>query len=544
MTSAASKNADSQQPAALDAIIIGAGFNGVYQLHRLRQEGFSVKLMEAASGLGGIWHWNRYPGARVDSHIPNYEFSMPEIWEDWNWTERFPGWEELCRYFEHVDKKLDLSRDIQFNTRVTAAEFDNDRNEWQVSTESGETSRARFVIPCIGFAAKAHIPQIKGLESFKGISHHTAHWPKEQCSLAGKRVGVIGTGASGVQVIQETAKVAGHLTIFQRTPNLALPMEQRQLDVAGQQEAKKEYPELFRRRTETESTFFDITADRRAAHEVDEAERLATYEAAWKKGGFNFWAGTFTDTLTNAQSNRLSYDFWRDKTRARINNPELFESLAPTEPPHPFGCKRPSLEQTYYEVYNQDNVDLVNTKTTPILEITPTGIRTEAGEVELDIIILATGFDTSTGGLSQIDLRGTDGKSMQEGWTDGIRTHLGIGVPHFPNLLMLYGAQSPTAFCNGPTCAELQGEWVVNCLSAMRDKQQMRIETTAEAAEIWGQELENIANMTLLPEADSWYMGANIPGKRRELLYYPMVQHYLSRCRENEAQGYPGFILS
>ncbi|MBV1904835.1 MAG: NAD(P)/FAD-dependent oxidoreductase [Pseudomonadales bacterium] len=537
-----SQNND-QQP-ALDALIIGAGYNGVYQLHRLRQEGFSVQLLEAASGLGGIWHWNCYPGARVDSHVPNYEFSMPEIWEDWNWTERFPGWEELCRYFEHVDKKLDLSRDIQFNTRVTAAEFDTDRNEWLVTTQNGDTTRARFLLPCIGFAAKAHIPQFKGLDSFKGITHHTAHWPREGLSLSGKKIGVVGTGASGVQVIQEAAKVASHLTIFQRTPNLALPMEQRKLDVATQQAAKKDYPALFKRRTETESTFYDVTADQRAAHAVPESERLAVYESAWKKGGFNFWAGTFTDTLTNAASNRLSYNFWRDKTRARIKKPELLELLAPTEPPHPFGCKRPSLEQAYYEVFSQDNVELVNTKASPIEEITPTGVRTKDGEFDLDILILATGFDTSTGGLSQINLIDTNGKSMQESWTNGIRTHLGIGVPHFPNLFMLYGAQSPTAFCNGPTCAELQGEWVVNCLTHMRDNQQMRIEATDEAAELWAKELETIANATLLPQADSWYMGANVPGKNRELLYFPMVQHYLSRCREVASNGYTGFVLS
>ncbi|HIG41044.1 MAG: NAD(P)/FAD-dependent oxidoreductase [bacterium] len=527
-----------------DALIIGAGFNGVYQLHRLRQEGFSVRLVEAGAGLGGIWHWNCYPGARVDSHVPNYEFSIPELWQDWTWTERFPGVDELRRYFDYVDRKLDLSRDIEFNTRVTSAEFDVDSNHWLVGTGDGRTIRTRFLIPCLGFAAKTYIPEFVGLQTFEGICHHTGTWPQDGLDLAGKRVGVIGTGASGVQVIQEAAKVASHLTVFQRTPMLALPMQQQKLDAESQQRNKKNYAEQFRKRAEASSSFFDITADNRAAHEVPTAERLEVFEAAWEKGGFHFWAGTFSDILTSEESNRLAYDFWRDKTRARINDPTLIEKLAPTEPLHPFGCKRPSLEQNFYEVFNQDNVTLVDLRAAPIQEITPTGVLTPDDLHDLDVLVLATGFDNSTGGLTQIDLRGTHGQSMKECWANGVKTHLGYAVPHFPNLLMLYGAQSPTAFCNGPTCAELQGEWVVDCLTYLRDNQHTRIEATDEAAETWGQLLDEVANSTLLPQADSWYMGANIPGKHRELLYYPMVQDYLSQCRSAVNNNYEGFELS
>ena len=526
----------------VDALIIGAGFNGVYQLHRLRAIGFSVKLFEAAADLGGIWHWNCYPGARVDSHVPNYEFSMEPLWRDWYWTERFPAWSELRRYFQHVDEKLGLRRDIQFNTRVTAAQFDSAALCWRVSCADGTSINARFLIPCLGFAAKAYMPALEGLSRFTGPCVHTAHWPQQGIELQGRRVGVLGTGASGVQVIQEAAKVAAHLTVFQRTPMLALPMQQQRLDRAIQDRMKQDYPAVFQRRAMSATTYFDVVADPRSALEVTAKERDAVFEAAWQKGGFHFWGGTFRDVLAEQQANQLAYDFWRVKTRARIRDPELAEVLAPMQPPHPFGAKRPSLEQGYYEVFNQANVALVDVRANPVREVTATGVLTDRLH-ELDVLVLATGFDASTGGFTSIDLRGTDGRNLHERWRDGVQTQLGVAVPGFPNMLMLYGPQSPTAFCNGPTCAELQGEWVIECLSYLRTNGYRRIEATGDAATAWGQHFAREFRNSLFAQADSWYMGANVPGKHRELLYYPNTQKYLAICRDVAAKGYPGFVL-
>jgi cyclohexanone monooxygenase len=528
----------------LDALIIGAGFSGLYQLYRLREHGFDVQLLEAGADLGGIWYWNCYPGARVDSHVPNYEFSMEELWRDWNWSERFPAWDELRRYFHHVDAKLGLSRDIRFKTRVVCASFDGDANEWGIECEDGYRVRSRFLIPCTGFAARAYVPEIPGLDSFRGPCFHTAHWPQDGLDLTGLRVGVVGTGASGVQVIQEAGRTASELTVFQRTPNLALPMRQRSLDESTQRQMKAEYPDVFRRRAESNGGLYDIAPDERSALAVSDEERLARFESAWEKGGFHFWAGTFIDIILDKESNRLAYEFWRDKTRARIKDPAIAEKLAPTSAPHPFGAKRPSLEQWYYEVFNQDNVTLVDLREEPIEEITPNGARTTRREFDLDLLVLATGFDASTGGLTQFDIHGASGGTLRDAWKNGVQTYLGIAVPDFPNMLMLYGPQSPTAFCNGPTCAELQGNWVVDCLSYLRDHGFMRIEASVDAAAMWTQHMADLASGTLLPEAESWYMGANIPGKPRQLLHHPGLQLYLAYCRESAENGYSGLVLS
>ena len=362
--------------------------------------------------------------------------------------------------------------------------------------------------------------------------------------MSGKRVGLIGTGASGVQVAQEAAAVASHLTVFQRTPMIALPMQQRKLDVETQQNLKPGYPARFRQRAVSSSTMFDIVADERAAKDVSEELRQAIFEAAWQKGGFQFWFGTFADILLDEESNLLAYEFWRDKTRARLNDSRLQEKLAPMKPVHPFGTKRPSLEQNFYDIFNQTNVDLVDLRESPIQKITPTGLETSAGVHEFDILVLATGFDTSTGCFTQLDLVGSSGKRLDEVWSDGVKTYLGYSIPHMPNLLMLYGPQSPTAFCNGPTCAEIQGDWVVECLSYLRDRNLSRIETTDDAAASWAGYIAEVGEGTLFPRADSWYMGANIPGKRRELLYHPFVPDYVERCQASAAADYAGFDLS
>lgn len=543
MTTQSSIPSETQAAEAFDILVVGAGFTGLYQLHRLRQLGFSVRLLEAGADLGGIWYWNCYPGARVDTHVPMYEFSSEDLWRDWTWTERFPAWDELRRYFHYVDQKLDLSRDIRFNTRVEAAEFDEGRQQWTVRTQDGGALRAQFLVLCTGFAAKPYVPKLKGLEQFKGAKHHTAWWPQNGLDLAAKRVGVIGTGASGVQVVQEAAAVAAELTVFQRTPILALAMQQCALDESTQVEMKRDYPARFARRRESFGGF-DFHASGKSALEVSPEERQAIYEASWAAGGFSFWASTFYDVMMNLEANRTAYDFWRAKVQARIRDPKLAEQLAPREPPHPFGVKRPSLEQTYYDVFNQDNVRLVDLKATPILEITPGGVRTADGEYDLDILVLATGFDAVTGGLTQIDIRGVDGVTLKDKWAQGARTHLGMASAGFPNLLFLYGPQSPSGFCNGPTCAELQGDWVLEFLKHMRDAGVSRFEATPAAEQTWKDHVEAVGAMTLFPLADSWYMGANIPGKPRELLNYPGgVPMYLQMCQASAANGYEGFLL-
>ena len=534
---------DATESTYLDALIVGAGFCGLYQLYRLRQKGFRVQLFEAGADLGGIWHWNCYPGARVDSHVPNYEYSIEELWKDWTWTERFPSWQELREYFHHVDRKLDLSRDIRFNTRVTKATFRENTRLWTIESKDGHQVQTRFFIPCTGFAAKAYIPDFTGLSDFKGPCYHTAHWPQQGLDLSDLRVGVIGTGASGVQVIQEASKVAAQLTVFQRTPNIALPMQQKIYDAASQQKWKEQYPEIFRQRDSSGGGLYDIDPEPRSALEVSDEYRNSVFEKAWQQGGFHFWAGTFNDILTDVDANLLAYQFWRDKTRVRITDPELATLLAPTEPLHPFGTKRPSLEQWYYEVFNQENVELVDVGQAPIEAITENGVRTERQHYDLDVLVLATGFDAGTGGLTQFELRGTNNQTLEKIWSKGVKTYLGVGVPSFPNMFMLYGPQSPSAFWNGPTSAEVQGDWVIDCLTFLRDNHKTRIEANATAAEAWYKHMDEVADKTLLPQADSWYMGANIPGKPRQLLHHFGVQEYMKHCRESAVMGYAGFTL-
>ncbi|MEN3299558.1 NAD(P)/FAD-dependent oxidoreductase [Pseudonocardia sp.] len=534
----------------LDVLVVGAGFAGLYQLDRLRNLGYSVTVFEAGSDLGGVWYWNCYPGARVDTWAPLYQFSREDLWRDFDFTELYPGWDEVRRYFRHVDRKLDLSKDIRFSTRVIGAEFDEERRQWEVRARderTGETSsvRARYLVLCTGFGSKPYMPDIPGLDTFAGECHHTARWPQGGLDVTGKRVGVIGTGASGVQVIQESAPDAAHLTVFQRTPNLALPMRQQQLDAAANRAMKESYPERFAMRATTFAGF-DYDFQDKGALEVSDEERTAVYEKLWETGGFVSWLGTFNDIFFDAEANATAYAFWRDKVRARITDPATAEKLAPTVAQHPFGVKRPSLEQRYYEVYNQDNVDLVDLQDTPIERVTATGVVTADGrEHALDVLVLATGFDAVTGGITAIDIRSTKGESFADVFAAGTRTHLGTATAGFPNLLYVYGPQSPSAFCNGPTCAELQGDWVVQCLEHMRENGLTRIEATPEAEEAWGEHVAELTADTLFPFAKSWYMGDNVPGKKRELLAYPGgLPTYLQKCAEAAERGYEGFALA
>jgi cation diffusion facilitator CzcD-associated flavoprotein CzcO len=527
-----------------EIIIIGAGFSGVYQLYRLREEGFNVRLLEAGAGIGGIWHWNCYPGARVDTHCQIYQFSKKELWNDWSWSERFPGWEEMRRYFDYVDEKLDLSKDVELNTRVTGAKFDETANEWSIETDKGTLYRSKFMVLCTGFASKPYMPEVQGLEDFKGELHHTAAWPQKGIDFTGKKVGVIGTGASGIQVAQEASKVASHITVFQRTPNLYLPMGQTSYSEADNTAMKEELPARFKKRGETFGGF-DMDLIPISGMDVSDEEREATYEKLWEAGGFHFWLGTYYDVFSNETVNRTAYDFWRKKTRARISDPVLAEKLAPTEPPHPYAVKRPSLEQWYFDIFNHDNATLVSLKDEPLKKITAKGVETEAGIYDFDIIAFATGFDAVTGGLTSINLTGTNGITLKDKWSEGVRTHLGLGTTHFPNVLISYGPQAPTGFCNGPSSAEYQGECIIEMLCHIRDNQYTRFETDADAEESWRNNVMELAAGTLFPKADSWYMGANVPGKPREMLMYPAgLPKYLEEFRTCVKEGYRGFNFS
>ena len=538
---------DSSKLEGLDVLIVGAGFCGVYLLDQLRKKNFKAQIYEGGADLGGVWHWNCYPGARVDSSCWIYQLSDEELWSDWQWTELYPGYKEVRAYFKHLDKKLNLSRDVRFNTWVREANFDEDRHEWEIKAKRNDGSNVvvctKHFIMCTGSSSKPFIPEIEGLDSFSGESSHTAFWPQGGIDFKGKHVGVIGTGASGVQVIQEASKEAAKLTVFQRTPNLCLPMGQKQLGDEDNREGKLANSEVLRNRLSTWGGI-DYDIDERLAKNFSEEERDAHFEELWNGGGFRFWIGNFADMLMDEEVNRAAYDFWRNKVRGRIASPEMAEKLAPENPPHPFGTKRVSLEQWYFEVFNQENVDLVDIKETPIERITSNGVKIGNELVYLDVLVMATGFDAVTGGLTQIDIRDKDGKTLEEKWANGVRVYQGLSNHGYPNMFATYGPQAPTAFVNGPTCAEMQGDFIVDALVYLRDNGYTRMEPTAEAEESWRNLCIELAEPTLFSKADSWYMAANIPGKAREMLMYAGgVPAYIEILRDCANKGYEGYRI-
>ena len=409
----------------VDCLIVGAGFGGVYLLHHLRKAGYSCKIYEAGADIGGIWHWNCYPGARVDSQVPVYEYSIPEVWKNWTWSEAYPAWPELRAYFDHVDKVLDIKKDVELQTHVTAANYETSSGKWKVETEDRKIATCRFLIIAAGFAAKRHVPDWKGLDTFKGEIHHSSFWPQEGVDFTGKRIGVVGTGSTGVQIAQSAAHDdIKHLTVFQRTPNLSLPMAQRSL--TKEQQNKEGYEQFFKDRMKTFAGFQYDFVDRNTFDDSPE-EREKFFEERWKNGGFEFWLATYKDMLFDEKANREAYNFWAKKTRPRIHDPRKRDILAPVEPPHAFGTKRPSLEQDFYEQFNKDHVDVVDVKANPIKEIVPEGIVTEDGKLhELDVLALATGFDSVTGGMKNMGLRNIYGELLNDTWKTGTFTHLGM----------------------------------------------------------------------------------------------------------------------
>ncbi|KAF2114193.1 FAD dependent oxidoreductase [Lophiotrema nucula] len=538
-------------PEAYDVVVIGGGFGGIYSLNHLRGLGFATHMFEAGTGLGGIWHWNCYPGARVDTETPVYQLYAPELYDTWRWKERYSGRDEMVDYFNHIADLWDLKKDITFSARVTKAHWNQAECRWDLTVSTSTTSgtkesiiHCKAVVFCTGFASKHYTPPFAGMDQFNGVMSHTALW-SEDIELKDKRVAVIGTGASGVQVVQEVAPIAKQLTLFQRTPNMALPMGQSLRDDEWDKVSKTQYPEQVEKMKTTYAGFlYDF--DPRKTFEVSEEERVALFEELFHKGGVYFWLGTFSDVLKNKKANDLAYDFWRQKTLARINDPVIAEKLAPKVAPHAFGTKRISLEQDYFEQFNRETVDIVDLNDDPVETFTSKGIKTKTGEHEFDVIVLATGFDSVTGGLTQIDIRGVDGTTVQDKWAKGVWTHLGMTTAGFPNMFFVYGPQAPTAFATGPQCAETQGKWIGETLSYMREHGYNSIQPTPEAEAAWKEHVNITAEEGLFKETKSWYFGDNIPGKARESLNYMAgLPQYRKKCAEAAEHGYKNqFILA
>ena len=488
-----------------DVIVVGGGFCGCWALNALRKFGFKVHLVEAGTALGGIWHWNAYPGARVDTPVPTYQLTSKETWDTWEWKQKFPGRDELADYFRHLDRVWDLSKDVTYSTRVTAMQWDSQSSRWRCELNNGESSCSAWsVVLCTGFASKTYVPPYRNMDSFKGYTVHTSKWPQQGLNLDNKRVAIIGTGASGVQAIQEVAKKASKLTVFQRTPNTALPMENPNQDATMNKGYRDTFADTAERMQKTFAGFdyeFDFTKPDQVSYE----DRMKFYEDIYHRGGLHFWLATYMDVLYKEEYNEEAYQFWRQKTLPRIKDKRNQEILAPEKKPHPFGTKRISLEYGYFECYNQDNVELVNMRENDIAQFVSEGVKTEDGKVHaFDVVVFATGFDSITGGITQIDIRGTDGKTVEEKWKKGTYTQLGMTTSGYPNLFFTYGPQAPTAFATGPSSAETQGSWIIECLRYMRENKYSSIDATPEAEQEWRKHTNEVADKSLFPEADSW----------------------------------------
>ena len=530
---------------SFDALIVGAGFSGLYQLHCLRDRlGLSVRLLEAGEGVGGTWYWNRYPGARCDSESHSYAYYFSdELLQEWTWSERYPEQPEILCYLNYVTDRFDLRRDIRFGSRVTEARYDDAANRWHVTTETGDRYEAQFLITAVGCLSSANIPAIPGLDRFAGKWYHTGQWPHEGVDFTGKRVGMIGTGSTGIQAAPVIASRAEHLTVFQRTANYSIPARNAPLTEEFKHWAKTNTAEL-RSVMHATPNGHPFTICDRSAHDVTPEERQTIYEAAWEKGGLQFRAA-FRDLLIDKAANDTAADFIRQQIREVVTDPATAAKLATID--HPFATKRPPIDTGYFETYNRDNVTLVDLRATPIECITPDGIRTRDGtEYNLDIIVFATGFDAMTGPLLRMNIHGSGGRALQEAWQAGPRTYLGLQVAGFPNLFTITGPGSPSVLCNMPVAIEQHVEWITGCISHMREHGFERIEPTAEAVDRWVEHVNAAANATLLPQAKhSWYLGANVPGKPRVFMPYAGgMARYRKTCADIAANGYQGFSLS
>jgi cation diffusion facilitator CzcD-associated flavoprotein CzcO len=536
---------DNGQTSEFDAVVIGAGFSGLYMLHKLRDDlGLTVRVFEAGGNVGGTWYWNRYPGARCDSdsYIYCYSFDQ-ELWQEWEWSERYPEAPEIRSYLEHVTDRFGLAADIQFNTKVTAASFDEGTGRWTITTDTGETVTAQYLISAVGSLSAVNTPKFNGTDSFRGATYHTGNWPHEGVDFTGQRVAVIGTGASAVQSIPLIAEQAADLTVFQRTANYIVPANNGPVPEEVRQARKADY-EGIRERIRSSYFGFELYFEEKGALETPDEERNQALQQRWDEGGFGIWLGSYGDIFFVDEANEKVREFLHDRIREKVHDPETAELLVPKG--YPFGCKRNPLDSGYFETFNRPHVHLVDVKANPIAEITPAGVRLADGtEHEFDAIVYATGFDAMTGPLNRIDVRGRGGRLLREKWAEGPRTYLGLMSHGFPNLFTITGPQSPSVLSNMPVSIEQHVEFIGRIVADLRERGAGLIEPTQQAEDDWVAHVAEQAAGTLFPTADTWYMGANIPGKPRVFLpCLDFVGPYRARCDEIADHDYEGFTLS
>ncbi|MFT4085151.1 MAG: NAD(P)/FAD-dependent oxidoreductase [Nocardioides sp.] len=528
----------------VDAVVLGAGVAGLYQLHQLREEGLTVRAFDAAGDVGGTWYWNRYPGARFDSEAYIYQYLFDEsLYKDWSWTEKFPGQPEIERWLHYVADRLDLRKDITFDTRITSAHYDEERRRWTVRTDRGHVLDTQFFVSCAGMLSAPLTNQFADQDSFAGQLVYTSSYPAEGVDVVGKRVGVVGIGATGIQVIQTIAPTVGHLTVFARTPQYTLPMRNPAFGPAEQEAYKARFGEL---RSTIPHTFTGFEYDfQHVWEECTPEQRQDILEEIYQDGSLKLWLASFGEIFFSEEVSEEVSEFVRAKMRARLEDPHLIDVLVPTD--YGFGTHRVPLENGYLEVYRQDNVDLIGVRDNPIARFRPEGVELSDGTVvELDVVILATGFDAGTGSLSRIDVRGRDGRSLSAEWSRDIRTTMGLAKHGFPNLLTTATPLAPSAaLCNMTTCLQQQTEWITGAIRSLRAEGKTTIEPTAEGEDAWVTHHDETANATIVTKTDSWYLGSNVPGKPRRLLsYIGGVGTYRQRCEEEAAMGYPSFVRS
>ena len=528
----------------LDVAIVGAGVAGLYAIYRLRKSGLRIRAFEAGDGVGGTWFWNRYPGCRCDVESMEYSYSFDnDLQQDWKWPERYGTQPEILRYVNHVAERFDLMKDVQLDTRIQSAVFDREGKEWVLTSEAGETIVAPFCIMATGNLSTPQLPKFPGVDDFRGETYHTGLWPKEGVDFTGKRVAVVGTGSSGVQSIPHIAKQAKHLHVFQRTANFSLPARNAPLDPEKERKHKQEYPERRQAAYDTPFGIAGYPGPTQTASEATQEEREAQYAAKWAEGGSISYLYSYTDLLLDEEANKTASDFVRERIREMVKDPAVAETLCPND--HPIGTKRLILDTEYYETYNRENVTLVNARKTPIEAMTGKGIRTTDAAYEFDAIVFATGFDAMTGAMKEIDIRADEGAEIKSKWEDGPQTYLGIMINGFPNLFMVTGPGSPGVKSQMILSCEQHVDFIADCIDMMRDKGHAAIEPTAAAEQEWTQHVVEVGDSTLYPLANSWYTGANVPGKPRVFMpYVGGVHKYTEKLREVVEGGYEGFVLS
>jgi cyclohexanone monooxygenase len=533
----------SHPPSSYDVIVVGAGFAGMYMLHRLRGLGLSARVYEQGGDVGGTWYWNRYPGARCDVESMQYSYSFSDdLQQTWDWSERYAPQPEILRYANHVADRFDLRRDIQFDTKVESATYDENTRQWSVATSDGNRATAQFVVLATGCLSNARTPDFKGFSDFAGEVYHTGHWPHHEVDFSGKRVGVIGTGSSAIQSVPVIAEQARHLTVFQRTANFSIPARNEALTAEERQRWRADYPEIRRvAREEMRNGIVTEIPDRGALDDGDN-ERRANYEARWSRGGLTFMA-VYNNLALDKAANDTAADFVREKIAEIVHDPEVAKLLQPID--HPIGSKRICVDSDYFATFNRPNVTLADVRSGPIEAILPHGLRAGGRDYDLDALVLATGFDAMTGSVAKIDIRGGDGRTLNQKWAEGPRTYLGLMSHGFPNLFIVTGPGSPSVLSNMIVAIEQHVEWIADCIAYLRERKLEAIEASRDAEDKWVAHVNEVAYTTLYPQANSWYMGANIPGKPRIFMpYIGGVAVYRQICNDVAAKGYEGFVMT